>query len=83
MLMNDKIMSDCYCCINSTKHCENNEENTGALYFTLEIPNFQKGHSFFRMCCFLFVLVNIFINQVIKLLNEETSSNGEESVENQ
>ena len=31
MLMNDKIMFDCYYCINSTKHCEN-EENIGALY---------------------------------------------------
>ena len=28
MLMNDKIMFDRYCCINSTKHCEN-EENIG------------------------------------------------------
>ena len=32
MLMNDKIMFDCYYCINSTKHCEN-EENIGALHF--------------------------------------------------
>ena len=32
MLMNDKIMFDRYYCINSTKHCEN-EENIGALYF--------------------------------------------------
>ena len=32
MLMNDKIMFDRYYCINSAKHCEN-EENTGALYF--------------------------------------------------
>ena len=32
MLMNDKIMFDRYCCINSTKHCEN-EENFGVLYF--------------------------------------------------
>ena len=31
MLMNDKIMFDRYYCINSTKHCEN-EENIGALY---------------------------------------------------
>ena len=31
MLMTDKIMFDCYYCINSTKHCEN-EENIGALY---------------------------------------------------
>ena len=32
MLMNDKIMFDRYYCINSTKHC-GNEENIGALYF--------------------------------------------------
>ena len=32
MLMNDKIMFDRYYCINSTKHCEN-EENIDALYF--------------------------------------------------
>ena len=32
MLMNDKIMFDRYYCINSTKHCEN-EENNCALYF--------------------------------------------------
>ena len=32
MLMNDKIMFDRYYCINSAKHCEN-EENVGALYF--------------------------------------------------
>ena len=32
MLMNDKIMFDRYYCINSTKHCEN-EENIGAQYF--------------------------------------------------
>ena len=25
MLMNDKIMFDCYYCINSAKHCENEE----------------------------------------------------------
>ena len=31
MLMNDKIMFDRYYCINSAKHCEN-EENIGALY---------------------------------------------------
>ena len=33
MLMNDKIMFDRYYCINSAKHCEN-EENIGALYFS-------------------------------------------------
>ena len=38
MLMNDKIMFDCYYCINSTKHCEN-EENIGALYF-ITSPHF-------------------------------------------
>ena len=32
MLMNDKIMFDHYYCINSAKHCEN-EENIGTLYF--------------------------------------------------
>ena len=34
MLMNYKIMFDRYYCLNSTKHCENeeNEENIGALY---------------------------------------------------
>ena len=32
MLMNDKIMFDRYDCINSARHCEN-EENIGALYF--------------------------------------------------
>ena len=32
MLMNDKIMFDRYYCMNSTQHCEN-EENIGALYF--------------------------------------------------
>ena len=38
MLMNDKIMLyRCYC-INSTKHCEN-EENIGTLYF-ITSPHF-------------------------------------------
>ena len=32
MLMNEKIMFDRNYCINSTKHCEN-EENIGALHF--------------------------------------------------
>ena len=32
VIMNDKIMFDCYYCINSTKHCKN-EENIGTLYF--------------------------------------------------
>ena len=38
MLMNDKIMFDRYYCINSTKHCEN-EEHIGALYF-ITSPHF-------------------------------------------
>ena len=38
MLMNDKIVFDSYYCINSTKHCEN-EENIGALYF-ITSPHF-------------------------------------------
>ena len=38
MLMNDKIMLDRYYCINSTKHCEN-EENIDALYF-ITSPHF-------------------------------------------
>ena len=33
MLMNDKNMLDRYYCINSTKHCENEKKNIGALYF--------------------------------------------------
>ena len=32
MLMNDKIMFDCYYCINSVNYCEN-EENIDTLYF--------------------------------------------------
>ena len=32
MLMNEKITFDRYYCINSAKHCEN-EESIGALYF--------------------------------------------------
>ena len=32
IIMNDKIMFYRYYCINSTKHCRN-EENIGALYF--------------------------------------------------
>ena len=38
MSMNEKIMFDRYYCINSTKHCEN-EENIGALYF-ITSPHF-------------------------------------------
>ena len=37
MFMNEKIMFDRYYCINSTKHCEN--ENIGALYF-ITSPHF-------------------------------------------
>ena len=40
MLMNGKIMFDRYYCINSTKHCEN-QENIGALYF-ITSPHFPK-----------------------------------------
>ena len=32
MLMNGNIIFDCYCCINSAKNCEN-EENIAALDF--------------------------------------------------
>ena len=32
MLMNDKVMFDRYYCINSAKHCKN-EENIGTQYF--------------------------------------------------
>ena len=32
ILMNDKTMFDHYYCINSAKHCQN-EENIGTLYF--------------------------------------------------
>ena len=38
MLMNDKNMFDRFYCINSTKHCEN-EENVGALY-VITSPHF-------------------------------------------
>ena len=48
MLMNDKIMFDRYYCINSTKHCEN-EENIGVLYF-ITSPHFptQVRYARFR-----------------------------------
>ena len=39
MSMHDKIRFDRYYCINSTKHCEN-EENIGALYF-IAPPHFS------------------------------------------
>ena len=41
MLMNDKIRFDRYYCINSTKHCEN-DENIGALYY-ITSSHFPKG----------------------------------------
>ena len=47
MLMNDKIMFDRYYCINSTKHCEN-EENIDALYFIIS-PHFQTGVRYARL----------------------------------
>ena len=40
MLMNDKIIFDSYCCINSANHCEN-EEIIGAL-------NLYPHHIFLR-----------------------------------
>ena len=40
MLVNDKIMFDRDYCINSKKHCEN-EENIGALYF-ITSPHFLR-----------------------------------------
>ena len=39
MLMNDKVMFDRYYCINSTKHCKN-QETIGALYF-ITSPHFS------------------------------------------
>ena len=44
MIMNDKIMFDRYYCINSAKHCEN-EENIGTLYF-------KTNHIFLREYAF-------------------------------
>ena len=41
MLMNDKIMFDRYYCINSAKHCEN-EENIGALYFITSLQSYAS-----------------------------------------
>ena len=43
-LMNDKIMLGRFYCINSTKHCEN-EENIGALYF-ITSPHFPTQVSY-------------------------------------
>ena len=44
MLMNDKIIFDSYCCINSANHCEN-EEIIGAL-------NLYPHHIFLREYAF-------------------------------
>ena len=44
MLMNDKIMFDRYYCINSTKHCEN-EENIGALYYITSSQVFLREYA--------------------------------------
>ena len=46
MLMNAKIMFDSYYCINSTKHCEN-EENIGPLYL-ITSPHFPTRVSYAR-----------------------------------
>ena len=46
MLMNDKIRFDRYYCINSTKHCEN-EENIGALY-CITSPHFPTRVRYVR-----------------------------------
>ena len=45
-LMNDKIMFGRFYCINSTKHCEN-EENIGALYF-ITSPHVPKRVSYMQ-----------------------------------
>ena len=44
MLMKDKIMFDSYYCINSAKHCQN-EDNVDALYFitSSHFPTFLKN----------------------------------------
>ena len=44
MLMNDKIMFDRYYCINSAKHCEN-EENMCTLYF-IPSSHFLRENAF-------------------------------------
>ena len=46
MLMNDKVMFDRYYCINSAKHCEN-EENFGALNF-ITSSHFPTRVRFFK-----------------------------------
>ena len=46
MLMYDKIMFDHYYCINSTKHCET-EENIGILYF-ITSPHFPTRVGYAR-----------------------------------
>ena len=45
MLMNDKIMFDRYYCINSAKHCEN-EENISALYSITSSDIFLREYAF-------------------------------------
>ena len=45
-LLNDKIMFGRFYCINSTKHCEN-EENIGALYL-ITSPHFPTQVSYAR-----------------------------------
>ena len=45
-LMNDKIMLGRFYCMNSTKHCEN-EENIGKLYF-ITSPHFPMRVSYAR-----------------------------------
>ena len=42
MLMNDKVMFDCYYCIKSTKHCEN-EGNIGGLYLYPRYTKYIEG----------------------------------------
>ena len=48
MLMDDKVMFDCYYCINSAKHCQN-EENIGALYFIIH-HIFLREYAFKKIC---------------------------------
>ena len=48
MLMNDQIMFDRYYCINSAKHCQN-EENIGTLYF-ITASHFPTRVRFSKTC---------------------------------
>ena len=61
MLMNDKIMFDRYYCINSTKHCEN-EENIGALYFSKQYNCNQTYILLSLVRCFLYRRVAYLMN---------------------